>query len=507
MKNKKLTRYLAAQSMVFTTLIVVLFVSGILFFYAKLSSETQEHITKIGELNAATSSEQIDKYFSSGVDTLKIAGYTLDSMIRSGSSEKEILDYLQNQSMIISNITSGNCSTGYYGYINGKYLDGTGWIPEEGYTPSERPWYIEAQSRIGRVTFVGPYVDSETHKTIITLSKTLCDVKSVVAMDYSMDRLQAIAEEVTSQGESYAEIVLDREYQVIAHSDSSEIGKCYFTEQNTFGKALVEKLRNTDEDFFYMNYGGSDYVVYSTEVANDWFCLSVIDETAALREQRKPLIFMIAAALSIFLTHIIIMMITNRNTRIMQQLSEHLSQAENTISEKNSKIGEISRIAFRDALTGVGSKSAFNNLAAEIAEKRRTEKTPVAVVMMDVNNLKHINDTYGHKAGDKYLRGCCRLICDIFDHSPVFRIGGDEFTAILQNSDHEKCAELVQQLIDACEESCSDEDKEPWERYSIAVGISVCAPGETTLDQALARADKAMYEEKRSFKKKHSKIT
>ena len=504
MKSKKSTAYSAMYNMVFTTIIVLLFVSGILFFYSRLSAETRKHIIKIGELNAATSAEQIDRYFSAGYDTLMMAGYTLDTMIRDGRSDKDILDFLLNQSAAISNITSGNCP-GYYGYISGYYLDGTGWIPDADYSPTQRPWYIDAQANTGKISIVGPYTDSETHRSVITLSKTLCDGKSVVAMDYYMDSLQKIAEEVTTHGNSYAEIVLNGDHVVIAHSDRSEIGRNYSSEQGTFGSDIVEKLRNTDKDFFNMKHGGKDYIVYTTKVADDWFCISVIDETAALREQKKPLFYMLAAALAIFLTHIIIMIHINKNARLTRQLSEKLTQSETTISEQDTKIGEISRIAFRDALTGVGSKSAFNNLSAELSEKRRTETMPTAVVMIDVNDLKYINDNFGHKVGDMYLRGCCRIICNVFCHSPVFRIGGDEFAAVLMNSDFENREVLMQQVRDICDRICSQDNREPWTRYSVAVGLSECQPDELTLDQALARADQKMYQEKRKIKKAHEK--
>ena len=56
--------------------------------------------------------------------------------------------------------------------------------------------------------------------------------------------------------------------------------------------------------------------------------------------------------------------------------------------------------------------------------------------MADINNLKYVNDTYGHELGDEYIKGCCRIICNIFEESQVYRIGGDEFVVILKDSDY-----------------------------------------------------------------------
>ena len=503
MKEERPAGYFALRSTIFTTLIVLIFLSGIIAYYAMLYAETKENIRNIGELNAQTSSEQIDKYLSSGVDTLKLSGYTLDNMIRNGNSSDEIHEYLLNQSSAISNITSYN-SPGLYGYINGKYISGTGWIAGDDYVATQRPWYIDAQASVGRVTVVGPYLDKRTNTNIITLSQTLCDVKSVIAIDFSMDRLQSIAEEVTAQGDSYAEIVLNRDYQVLAHSDKKEIGKVYIDEHDTFGSKLVEELRNTDESFFSLNYNGSDYIVYTTTVANDWFCISVIDATAALGQHNGPIIFMIAAAIAIIAVQIFILNRTSKTKKITQQLTANLSQAESTISEKDKQIGEISKVAMYDTLTGVRSKAAFNRLADDLSEKLKNNQISAAVVMLDVNRLKNINDTYGHSAGDKYLCGCCKLICNIVKHSPVFRIGGDEFAALLTGEDFNDRIKLLRQLEEACESSYSDTKLDPWERYSIAAGMSECAEGETTITPALARADKVMYETKRKFKQKHN---
>ena len=66
--------------------------------------------------------------------------------------------------------------------------------------------------------------------------------------------------------------------------------------------------------------------------------------------------------------------------------------------------------------------------------------------MLDVNDLKRVNDTEGHEAGDQYLRDACKIICETFKHSPVFRIGGDEFAIIAQGSDFIRIDDLIRQI-------------------------------------------------------------
>ena len=123
--------------------------------------------------------------------------------------------------------------------------------------------------------------------------------------------------------------------------------------------------------------------------------------------------------------------------------------------------------------------------------------------MVDMNDLKKINDVHGHKAGDMYIKGCCHLICETFKHSPVYRIGGDEFVAILQGQDLENRQSLVEGLRNDLSEAYSNEDLDPWLRYSAAVGMADYASDDNTFELVFKRADQAMYEDKKRFKEQH----
>lgn len=63
------------------------------------------------------------------------------------------------------------------------------------------------------------------------------------------------------------------------------------------------------------------------------------------------------------------------------------------------------------------------------------DHSPCQCMSLDLNFLKVINDTYGHEKGDISIKTICRIVCNVFDHSPVFRVGGDEFVVILMNED------------------------------------------------------------------------
>ena len=150
--------------------------------------------------------------------------------------------------------------------------------------------------------------------------------------------------------------------------------------------------------------------------------------------------------------------------------------------------------AMIDALTGVKSKYAYMEAEAQLDHQIETQsQPPFAVVVLDVNDLKKVNDTSGHQVGDQYLREASRMICQTFKHSPVFRVGGDEFAVIAQGHDYEH----IDQLIRGIEEL---------NRESTRTGGAVVACGmarftdDTSVASVFRRADMDMYANKQRLK-------
>lgn len=165
-------------------------------------------------------------------------------------------------------------------------------------------------------------------------------------------------------------------------------------------------------------------------------------------------------------------------------------------SYMNKRNEESERLANVDPMTGVKSKHSFlvseKQFDAAIEEQRASE---FAVVVCDVNGLKKINDTLGHKAGDDYIREASKMICDIFQHSPVYRTGGDEFVAILTGRDYLIRRELVLALHDRSVENIGTQG------VVISGGYSDYNRAEDiTFHDVFERADALMYEEKQLLK-------
>ena len=309
-----------------TTIIILFFLAVVMTYYTMLQSEMKQKIIVTRELVATKSANQINEYLSTGVDIIRGVSYTLDDMIRKGKSPEEMKDFLENQYAATEHITAGN-STGLYAVVSDVFIDGTGWVPDADYVPQERPWYGGAMANIGQVAVVDPYLDAKTHTMMITLSKSLCDVKSVASMDFSLSYLQKMTEELAAKGDSDIEIVIDRNYQVIAHSDRAEVGKNYLTEEGTFGKMLVDELRSTNEKYFSFRFGDEEYIVYKVPVANSWLCLSVFDATSTFTQLRRTLLLTIVVLLLVISIILAIMIRYEKKSRLAQELNQKAETA------------------------------------------------------------------------------------------------------------------------------------------------------------------------------------
>ena len=147
-----------------------------------------------------------------------------------------------------------------------------------------------------------------------------------------------------------------------------------------------------------------------------------------------------------------------------------------------------------DALTGVKNRNAYRvyeeRLNAQIEINRAPE---FAIIILDVNDLKKVNDNEGHKAGDQYLRDACRIVCTTFKRSPVFRVGGDEFCVLAQGDDYAHLDELVDQM------NAHNDDAVENGGIVVALGMARYEKDEKVA-LVYERADKKMYENKSELK-------
>ena len=173
-------------------------------------------------------------------------------------------------------------------------------------------------------------------------------------------------------------------------------------------------------------------------------------------------------------------------------------RAEKKAREEEHLVNDLNKRVFVDALTSVRNKGAYADYIEELQGKLDDgQQIEFAIGVFDCDDLKQVNDQYGHDKGDEYLKVASRLICHVFAHSPVFRIGGDEFSAVLQNEDFQNREQLIVQFEQACNQACTEAENE-WEKAHVSAGVAVYDPehDRSAIDTA-RRADKVMYENKR----------
>ena len=179
--------------------------------------------------------------------------------------------------------------------------------------------------------------------------------------------------------------------------------------------------------------------------------------------------------------------------------------AERKAAESQRIAENLSEHAYVDALTSVRNKRAYDEYISSLQERiEGGEALECAICVFDCDNLKYINDKFGHEKGDKYIKAATMLICHTFKHSAVFRVGGDEFSAVLLNDDFNNRDELVSSFDKAQSETLKS-NPEPWEQVRVAVGIAEYDPKtDNSLIDTIRRADDMMYDNKRERKKNNS---
>jgi len=147
-----------------------------------------------------------------------------------------------------------------------------------------------------------------------------------------------------------------------------------------------------------------------------------------------------------------------------------------------------------DELTGVKSKHAYVDM--EMALDMEIEKgmnPEFALAVFDINSLKEVNDSLGHQAGDQYIIDGCNMICGVFKHSPVYRVGGDEFAVIVQGTDYRRLEDIMDKITK------QNEKNKKAGKVVVAAGIARYS-GDNSVAAVFKRADENMYTNKRDLK-------
>lgn len=185
------------------------------------------------------------------------------------------------------------------------------------------------------------------------------------------------------------------------------------------------------------------------------------------------------------------------------EIGQLTTSFEHTVATLKEYMAYMNGLAYKDSLTGVRNRTAYNHQVSMLEESLSNgEKIEFAIAVFDINNLKNINDNLGHECGDELIKGACKLICHTFKQSAVFRIGGDEFVAVIKDMKDAEIKELFALFENEMKKTWSS--IKPENRISIAYGFSSydSEVDACKVEPVFNRADEIMYENKKAMKAK-----
>jgi diguanylate cyclase (GGDEF)-like protein/PAS domain S-box-containing protein len=320
----------------------------------------------------------------------------------------------------------------------------------------------------------------------------------IVCIENIDDEVKASLELKENQNKSatYTQIAvsLASHYDLIYYIDMQTSYYTEFAAHKIYGELEIQE---EGENFFGVAEQNADRVIHPEDreriklfVNKDIFISRLENSSQLIEDYRmvinggEPQFTRMTVSYSSDNTHFIIC-IENRD--------EYVKKEKETLQALNS----ANEIARRDSLTGIRNMTAFKEFENDLQNKIDSkENYPFGVIICDLNDLKLVNDTQGHKAGDEYIQAACRLICRTFAHSPVFRVGGDEFAVILKDQDYVQKEELISSFRRQVEDNIR-----LGQGPVIASGMAEFQPSsDGTVEEVYKRADGRMYEDKTYLK-------
>ncbi len=393
-------------------------------------------------------------------------------------------------------------------------------------------WYY-SPLKAGRAVWVGPYT-AHYLGDLLTISYVAPIYRhgfliGVLGMDIMFD---TIVDQIRSMKvyDTGTVMLLDKNGRLLYHPEFPIGSVPDVIMNNDTDPDLFRRSSSGNRMIRYTANGEERQMAFSTLSNGMKVVVSVPVSEINASQRQMSLMFTLVAVMILSLFTVFILLMTHAITKPLERLtsaSQKLADGDYDVDldyrEKDEVgmltdafsrmrdhlqlyISDLNSRAFSDALTGVKNKGAFNIMVARLNDSIRLggeEKAPeFGFVVLDCNDLKQINDENGHLFGDMYLQNACSLISRTFAHSPIFRMGGDEFSVLLQKEDYQNRDELMTEFDRMVEENNASA-VEVWEKVSLSKGMAIFDPKtDQNAEQVCQRADDRMYENKRHYKER-----
>lgn len=185
----------------------------------------------------------------------------------------------------------------------------------------------------------------------------------------------------------------------------------------------------------------------------------------------------------------------------MKSYAKELITADREMGTLKEKVIQMDHLAYTDALTGAGNKAAYEKYTATLNWDITNGKARFAIIMVDLNYLKRVNDTYGHDRGNQYIKNLYTLLWHHFSGDMIFRIGGDEFVILVQRERTPLAPELIKNVRHDMALTMKSAHTDSWFRVSAAVGLAIYTPGKhRNVNDVFKEADQNMYMDKKTMR-------
>lgn len=532
------------------TLVTLIFVVLVMlltsiFSYWRINYLIDENISKNLNLIAENQSFQLNNTLLRIEDAVNVTAAFLynqisspddlkDDNIRSKTlarTEQFFATSIQNTDQIVANFV----------YISPDYLDGDvdGYYYQRGsdgvmknqpiedyFYDTEQSnssgWYYVAPTGKEESHWAGPFNDPHQNRFIIsyTVPVYIEDVLvCIVGIDMDFDYLMQTVENIHTRGGGSAYLT-SSDWKIHYHLIEGDNGNYLEALPNANGPTFDVLLsESSDQNLIRFDQNGEDSVMSFVTLRNGMKLIVYESYKSAYKARTDTVLFVIFLSSMLGVVFIIMSVI---NSNILSRPIKELTKAAQKIGSgdfdvviPDCNITEIQILAdtlrsssdqlrkytknmesliYIDDLTHVKNKAAYSMEVENIQHHIDTEPNYCfGVAMFDMNYLKHINDKYGHEAGDTAIKTCSNIICKVYEHSPVFRVGGDEFVVILTGRDYENREELEERFFDELKIN-RQSSTHFYEAVSIAYGMAVYDKDmDSNYMHVFSRADFEMY--------------
>lgn len=395
-----------------------------------------------------------------------------------------------------------NGLTVLYGYNNGEETTT--------FDCTTRPWYIGAVEKQGDIYWSTPYLDKDGTSIVLSASKAVFDEEGELVAVISMDILSS---DFTEQVLNFT---LDDTYNSFIINNE---GTYIFTEKDLIGTTIEnqELLSFVQSESRFYELGFKTYTK-AQNIESGWYIVHSYS-TDYINQDMVGLTkeVVIYASLILGFTLILVFVTLNHYIEPLIALTKHFKKLRDTQDlsiqlptyerNHNNEIGmlyksvsnmqraivdsinKVEYLIYHDTLTKINNRSYFE---FQLQELDNEEHLPLSVAMIDVNGLKHINDTFGHEAGDELLKEASRILLqETRGHDIVSRWGGDEFVILLPQTDTEQARIVVNRILEMAKNTPFT-----YGEISLAIGIATKENPEDQFEEKFKLAEEIMYQEK-----------